>query len=277
MVTQHVSSPHDIIRAKSASFSFAARLFPRELRKDTYTLYAFLRSADDIADSADPMLSDLEKYKFSFHEAYISGAGNGVAAGGARVFRAHAIPLPLADDFFDTLTKDIERKSITTFSDLEKYLYGVGGTVGLMMAHIIGFSDTRAFVYAQKLGEAMQLVNILRDIDEDFRTLGRVYLPAEDLTRFGVSVADIRQRKNSSGLRALMVEYATRARAMFWKGNQGIPLLSRRGRLPVMLASKIYEGILDEIAKQDYNPFAGRARTSSWKKLQSLLAAALEV
>ena len=273
----HSLAAHEVIRANSASFSFAARLFPREIREETYVLYAFLRNADDIADSQDPMKSDLEKFARTFYEAFSSGqTQEGVAVRAAYVFKAHAIPIVYADDFFAALTHDIERKSIATFPDLERYLYGVGGTVGLMMAHVIGFSDEKALVYAQKLGEAMQLVNILRDIDEDFKDFGRVYLPADDLVTYGVSVADIRERRFTPAFLAFRVDYAMQARGMLREGNAGIPLLSRKGRLPVRLASKVYEGILDELARQDYNPFAGRARTSLWKKLRSLLVAVLE-
>ena len=139
-----------------------------------------------------------------------------------------------------------------------------------MMSHIIGFSDHKALEHATKLGNAMQLTNFLRDIDEDYGQRGRVYMPQDELKQFGLSDEDIAQRRFSPQFREFMEFQAGRAHRLYDEANQGIAMLRPEGRFAVSSASTLYRAILDKLEAQDWNPFAKRAATSGLEKVALL-------
>ena len=141
-----------------------------------------------------------------------------------------------------------------------------------MMSHVIGFADPVALEYAKKLGYAMQLTNFLRDIDEDFAQRGRIYLPQQELQRFGVSEAQFAERHFDANFYSLMQFQMQRAHRLYEEANPGIALLSPEGRRAVRVASALYRGILTKLEQQGSNPFAGRARTSTLEKVQRTMS-----
>ena len=187
------------------SYYFAAKLFPRELQQATFALYAFFRVPDEIVDSS-PLATeeDLAEVKRRLHEwgerwrhAYDVGRStHPVLHVTAHTFRRYNIPYEYSESFLAAMIQDTYQARYETFDDLCGYMYGSAAVVGLMMSHVIGFRPP-ALEHAQKLGYAMQLTNFLRDIDEDYQERGRVYMPQDELARFGLNTRDIAEQRFS--------------------------------------------------------------------------------
>ena len=257
------------------SYYFATKLFPRTPRLATHALYAFFRVPDEIVDNSKientadlaRVKNELSAWREQWESAYRSGeSSDAVLRVTAHVFRKYNIPFEYSRAFLDAMTQDLEKTRYATYAELESYMYGSAAVVGLMMSHVIGFAEG-ALPRAEKLGYAMQLTNFLRDVDEDFTERGRVYLPQDEMARFGVTDADIEARRFTPNFRNLMEFQANRARELYRESDAGIPLLARYGRFPVRTAGALYGAILDKLAQQNYDPFAGRARTNLREKL----------
>ena len=165
---------------------------------------------------------------------------------------------------------DVQNTRYETFDDLYVFCYRVAGVVGLMMTYVLGYKDKAAFEYAENLGIAMQLTNILRDIQED-KEMGRIYLPLEDLRRYGVTEEDIIEERKSVQLRRMVKFQVQRAHRYYEEADKGIVMLHRKSQFAILSASKIYRGILLKIEARDYNPFLGRVFVSQMKKVAILI------
>ncbi len=163
---------------------------------------------------------------------------------------------------------DTHVKRYETWEDLRVYCYRVASVVGLMSSEIFGYEEPRTLYYAEQLGLAMQLTNILRDIGEDAR-MGRIYLPQEELHGFGYTEADLLRGKLSEPFFALMNHEIERARALYREAEQGIPLLDADTRFTVLLAARLYARILDEIERNGYDVYTRRAHLSLPAKLRA--------
>lgn len=262
-----------IHKRHGTSYYFATQLFPKDIRFATYGLYAFFRIPDEIVDNPElrtemAIRSHLAAWRAQWEAAYAAGdSEDAVLRVNAYLFHRYAIPLEYSLAFLDAMDQDVTKVSYCNYSDLERYMYGSAGAVGLMMAHIIGFREPKhALPCAEKLGYAMQLTNFLRDMDEDYQLRGRVYMPEEELNQFGLTHADIAQRRFSPAFRLFMEFQAERAQRLYAEAEVGIPLLMPEGRPAVRVASVLYHAILTKLAAQDWNVFKGRARTSLLEK-----------
>lgn len=253
------------------SYYFATRFFPQAQREATFALYAFFRVPDELVDNPAPGTDarrSLEDWRDAWRRAYRTGhAHHPVLRVTAHVFHHYKIPYDYSEAFLAAMLRDLDDSTYATYTDLESYMYGSAAVVGLMMTHVIGFSDPAALPLAEKLGYAMQLTNFLRDIDEDWKLRGRIYLPLDELHNFGVSSTQIQERQFDADFHALMRFQIARAHRLYEEAAEGIPLLAPEGRRAVRVASALYRGILDKLAKQGNNPFAGRARTNTFEKL----------
>lgn len=256
----------------SKSFYISARMLPRERRWATYALYGFCRYADNLIDnprqrSAAELLAEADFIANELRIAYRTGESeHPVIHPFIVVAKRYGIPIEYPLDLLKGVKMDIQRTRYRTFEDLYVFCYRVAGVVGLMMTHVLGYKDRAAFQYAEKLGVAMQLTNILRDVKED-KNMGRIYLPQEELRRFGVAEQDIIHERMTDNLRELMQFQVERAHHYYEEANQGIPMLYRKSQFAIYSASKIYRGILRKIEARDYNPFLGRVFVSQMKKI----------
>ena len=178
--------------------------------------------------------------------------------------RRYSIPSEYPLDLIEGMRMDLDGVRYATFADLRKFCYRVASVVGLMMSHVIGFRDP-ALTYAIDLGIAMQLTNILRDVGEDLER-GRIYLPADEMERFGYSEYDLRRGVRNDSFRALMKFEAARARAYYAQAEPGIALLDLRGRFAVKVSSDVYRQILARIEASGYDVFHHRAVVSPARK-----------
>ena len=156
-----------------------------------------------------------------------------------------------------------------SFDDLTTYCYGVASTVGLMSMYIVGFKTAEAVPYAIKLGVALQMTNILRDVGEDFRN-GRIYLPQEDLDAYGITETDLASGIATPKWREFMKFQIFRTRQLYTEAAMGIKFLERDGQMSIGAASDFYQGILDTIEANNHDVFSKRASLSTWGKISRI-------
>ncbi len=269
----HVKS---LTKQYGTSYYFATRFFPKKMRLATYALYGFFRVPDEYVDNPDQSLSHqeviqkLEDWHEKWRQAHQTGdSDDPVLLVTAKTFQEYDIPYQYGEDFLAAMKQDLSKERYETYAELQGYMYGSASVVGLMMSHVIGFEDG-ALPYAEKLGEAMQMTNFLRDIREDYEDRNRIYMPAEDLAKLGVTEDHIRNHICDDKFIEFMKFEIQRTRALYREADQGIPMLTPRGRFAVRMASRLYEAILTKIEEQNYNIFIGRARTTKREKMKIL-------
>ncbi|MGQ9554845.1 MAG: phytoene/squalene synthase family protein [Anaerolineae bacterium] len=259
----------NITRQHSRTFYLAASLLPAHRRPAIHALYAFCRVSDDIVDcggqNAAAVLSAWREEVLAPQrrtDSLVTLAWKDTAI-------RYRIPRVYMEQLLDAVAQDLVVSRYRTFDDLALYCYGVAATVGLMAMRIIGYSNDNATESAIKLGVALQLTNILRDVGEDWRG-GRLYLPLEELARFGLAERDIERGTVTSSWRSFMAFQIERARAFYTQSLPGIAQLNRAGRFAIAAAAELYGAILNEIEANDYDVFSRRAHVSSWGKLRRL-------
>jgi phytoene synthase len=273
-----------LLATHGRTFHFAARFFPPILRRPITTLYAFFRTLDDLVDEpGEDNQSEGVREELYAWQAWFQAAGPCVAPREplgerlARVIVDYHIPTGIFLDFLAGLAKDLEPQEMLNFAEMEHYCYGVAGTVGRAMAHVMGATSDQALHAAESLGIAMQLTNILRDVGSDL-TANRLYLPRDELARFGSSRAHMcqlmqLQRGPDARFRALMRHQSARASGYYMQSMPGIWLLPPECRLPILLAARLYRRILTVIERRDYDVLRSRAATSFPEKVSEALIA----
>jgi len=260
-----------ITRTYSRTFYMASALLPKDKQRAIQALYAFCRSTDDLIDEtqesaqADDLLANWRARLRSSHPA----AHDPVPLAWADAQARHRIPRGYADQLISGVARDLTQKRYASFTDLTEYCYSVASTVGLMSMHVVGFASHDALPYAVKLGIALQLTNILRDVGEDWQS-GRLYLPLDELAEFGLSEADIALRRVDDRWRAFMRFQIDRVQRLYDEAEPGIAYLNADGRFAIAAAAELYRAILKDIEKHDYDVFHRRAHVGLWAKLSRL-------
>lgn len=282
------AAPHDVLaegrrecarvtREFGTTYYWGAALLPRAQREQVFATYTLCRMADDIVD-APRATSDAERVPVTraalaaFRQQFVDAVADPascepvMAAIGTTV-RDAGIDMECLDRFFDAMSMDLDTERYQTWDDLVGYMEGSAAVIGEMMLPVLRPTSPAAKHPARQLGFAFQLTNFLRDVDEDLDR-GRVYIPQEDLRRFG---ADPTRRVVDDAWRALMAFEMERNRQLYreaWEGLQYLPGASARC---VGSAHRLYSEILDRIETNDYDVFAGRIRVPTWRK--ALIAA----
>jgi phytoene synthase len=261
----------EMTRKHSRSFFLSTQLLPAEKRRAIRALYAFCRTSDDLVDQpGEDTTRTLAAWVAMVH-APTPPANNAVLLAWHDTINRYAVPAALPNELLAGIAMDLTVNRYATFDDLWLYCYRVASVVGLISMHIIGYRQGAAS-YAIKLGVALQLTNILRDIGEDARR-GRVYLPQEELERFGLRDDDILNRRHDERFRALMRFAIARTHALYEQAWPGITLLNPDSQLAIGAAAEIYRGILGKIVANDYDVFNRRAGVPLVQKLLLLLRA----
>ncbi|MEJ2262618.1 MAG: squalene/phytoene synthase family protein [Anaerolineales bacterium] len=259
----------EITKQHSRTFYLASRLLSRGKRQAMRALYAFCRVSDNLVDGgANASILDLDDWRYRSlssspqHDDLVSLAW-------ADTREKYNIPKKFAEQLIDGVARDLTPIRYGTFAELAAYCYGVASTVGLMAMHIIGYSGKEAVPYAIKLGVALQLTNILRDVGEDWEA-GRVYLPQDELAWFGVQEEDIAEGRITPNWKAFLEFQIARNRRLYAEALPGIKYLNRDGRFAVAAAAELYRGILDDIQDHKGDVFNRRAFVSKSEKLVRL-------
>ncbi len=277
-----------ITKTHAKSFYFAAKFLPKSKRRPIYALYALCRSVDDEVDeigenNGAKAVEAVENWREKLNEIYEVAQiktenrkpktenRNFVLTAWRDLLKTYKIPKNLPLELMRGVLMDTSIKRYETFEELYVYCYRVASTVGLMSSEIFGYIEPKTLEYAEALGIAMQLTNILRDVKED-AAMNRIYLPQEDLRRFDVSEKQIFGNDFDENFVELLKFQITRARDYYKKSEKGIPLLEKDSRFTVLLASRIYAAILDEIERQNYDVFKRRAHTTLLQKIMIIPA-----
>lgn len=261
-----------IIKHYGTGYYRATFLFPKKIREATWIYYQFLRTVDEFVDDAS--IADHEN-KFTDFEIEWRKAEQGNSTTPflneyIYVMKEYSIPKEYTDVFLRSMEQDLTVSRYPTYKDLENYMYGSAVVVGYTMSHIVGFHEG-ALPYARALAEAFQMTNFLRDIKDDYDERGRIYIPQEDLARFGVTERHFKEKVVDEAWIALMRFEIQRTRALYEKGVHGISFLEPKGRRAIYAAALVYKEILDGIEKNMYDVFSQRIVVSPFRKTVLLL------
>jgi phytoene synthase len=271
-------------KAASSNFYYAFITLPTEKRNAVYAGYSFCRLADDIVDDGnygDRTGEALDSLQTHLAAAYagdysINDDALKINEASTELWRAlgdtlHKYPIDQQHllDVVEGCRMDLDGTTYETWDDLVEYCKRVASATGLALIEVFGYDDTKAIEYAIDLGIALQLTNILRDITEDLE-IGRVYLPANELAEYGVSVDDIRNKRVTPEFIRFMKFQVVRARKYLESGVRLFPLLDEQSRQCPETMTHVYEILLDRIEKNGYDTLNHRASLSKFQKLKLL-------
>jgi len=262
-----------LVRKSRSSFYHSFLFLPRAKREAIYAVYALCRAVDDVADDAGDMEAKAERLKGWREELDRCYAGRPTHPI-TRALRDCLSRYPIPKGYFDELIAGVEMDlTVTryrTFADLTRYCYRVASVVGLICIEIFGYRHEGTKEYAINLGLALQLTNILRDLKTDGRR-GRIYLPQEDLERFGYSEDDLLQGRYTPGFFALMRFEADRAREYFRLAAESLPSEDRKSMAAAEVMGRIYRETLETIARKEFRVFEDRIALSRARKIRLAL------
>jgi len=280
MATSVVEPPtetaRDIVRRSGSNLAFALAVLPRDRRRDMGVFYAFCRVVDDLAD--DPGLGDDERrVGLARWRALVRGEvddpRSGIESEFAELRARCALDPAELEAVLDGVEMDLEPLRFETAEHLKRYCYRVASAVGLVSIRIFGCEDPGARVYAEQLGYALQWTNILRDVGEDARE-GRLFLPLEDLRRFGLEESDLLGgAPDLACFQRLMKHEAAVARDFYAAATAALPARDRRALRSAELMRRIYSGILERMETDGFRVFEKRYRLTKARMAAEFLRA----
>ena len=278
-----------ITRTAAKNFYYAFMVLPRRKREALCAVYAFMRRCDDITDDATLSLLErrqkLDAWLDALHRAQQgTPTDDAILLALTDAQRRYTIPAGLLDELALGTAMDVEEAEASahttttpgltvqykTFEDLRLYCYRVASVVGLVCIHIFGYRDPEAEPLAEKCGLAFQLTNIIRDVKED-ASMGRIYLPEEDLAKFNLSAADLLATPDPARFKPLLALEADRAREFYAAGEALIPYISEDSQPALWVLITIYRRLLERIAERQYDVFTAKV-TLSRREKSSILA-----
>lgn len=268
-----------IHRRRDPTYYWATRRLPGEVRPAVHAVYAFVRVTDEIVDGPlrpkDPAArrAALDRWELMLGDALRGAGGHAhpVVAALADAGYRHRLPLGELGLYFDSMRKDAEPVRVQTWDELERYMQGSAGSVGRILAALLGVPAERRDEFAS-LALAFQLTNFVRDVREDW-DLDRVYLPAEDLQQFGVSVDQIERRELTPGFRRLVALEVERARSLFRASAPAADVVAPGVRRGMRLARSVYLGVLDRTERLDFDVLRRRPSLPPWELAEAVAGA----
>ncbi len=259
-----------ITRAEARNFYFGFILLPRERRRAIHALYAFSRLCDDSVDDAGTPAGKAEAVRARRRDVERVYAGavpddDPVLVALADAIRRFGVPRGPMDALVDGVAMDLDTDRYADWPALKGYCDRVAGAVGVLSLHVFGFQDPSAVRHAEDLGVAMQVVNIMRDVQED-AGLGRIYLPGDEMAAAGVTGDDILADRMTPAMGALMAVQAARAHEYFANGRMLLPLLDVRARMCVQMLASLYGDILVRIEERGFDYTRGRVSLPGRRK-----------
>ena len=264
-----------IARSRAKNFYYSFHLLSAEQHRGMCAIYAFMRYCDDLSDEPGATVAAIDRWRTDMEDA-LQGRFSGHELWPAfhDTVERFRIPHEYFREMISGVASDLEPRRFETFHDLYRYCYQVASVVGLTTIHIFGFDSPDALPLAEKCGVAFQLTNILRDIREDAER-DRIYLPQEDLRRFGVSESDLRSGNRNEPYLRLMRFETERARSYYNDSHPLLDLIHPRSRRSLWALITIYTRVLDRIEQRNYDVFTTRVRLSpiekSWIVVRALV------
>ncbi len=256
--------------AKSgSSLYYSFRFLPPDRRRAIIALYAFCREVDDIADDVSDL--NIARAKLGWWRAEVANLFQGhpqhpVTKALSLATTAFSVDQARLSEIIDGMEMDLTHHRYNDFASLKLYCHRVSGVVGQLSAGIFGYSNPRTLEYAEKLGLAFQLTNIIRDVGEDARH-GRIYLPQDEMAKFGVSTADILAARHSRAFVNLMAFQCQRAKSLYDAAFEALSPEDRRPQRPGLITSAIYRTLLQEIERDDFMVLKQRTSLTPMRKL----------
>jgi phytoene synthase len=256
-----------IARTRAKNFYYSFVLLSTEQKNAMCAIYAFMRYCDDLSDEPGAAAGPIERWREDLTKALAgeTDSPSPLWPGFQDAVRRYRIPQQYFYEMIDGVLSDLQPRRIRTFDELYRYCYQVASVVGLTIIHIFGFESPEALPLAEKCGVAFQLTNILRDVREDAER-DRIYLPEEDLARFGVSAEDLRQGRKTEAFARMMDFQAGRARRYYDESRPLLGLVHKRSRSSLWALITIYSNLLDRIRKSNYDVLSRRIRLSTLEK-----------
>ena len=265
-------TPDEYCQRKAASsgssFYYSFLFLPPERRRAITALYAFCREVDDVVDEGMDLqvaAAKLAWWRNEVQNLFAGRAQHPVTRALEPYREQFGLTAERMNEIIDGMEMDLRQSRYLDWKGLEGYCYRVASVVGLLAAGIFGYSDERTLDYAKDLGIAFQLTNIIRDVGEDARK-NRVYLPVEDLQRFGVPAADILQANETPQFRSLMAFEAQRARQFYERAMSALPAQDRRAQRPGLIMAAIYRTLLEEIERGGFHVLKQRTSLTPLRK-----------
>jgi len=266
-------SPDDYCQQKTvqsgSSFYYSFLFLPPERRRAITALYAFCREVDDTVDETSDQ--SVARIKLAWWRTELAAMYKGAPTHPVtQALQPHLAAYKLQQEHLqaivDGMEMDLDQSRYLDYAGLRKYCWHVAGVVGILSASIFGATNPQTLQYAEKLGLAFQLTNIIRDVGDDARK-GRIYLPVNELQQFGVTAADILNFRHSEKFEALMKFQADRARAVYDEAFALLPKEDRRAQRPGLMMAAIYRTVLDEVERDDFKVLNQRISLTPLRKL----------
>lgn len=259
-----------IARTRARNFYYSFLLLSQEQRDAMCAIYAFMRYCDDISEGEGASREGIERWRQDLDCALQGRFGDNLLWPAFHdTVQRYRIPHQYFYEMIAGVSSDLQSREIETFDELYRYCYQVASVVGLTIIHIFGFESQDALGLAEKCGIAFQLTNILRDVRED-RENGRIYLPREDIRKFGANIA-----KHDDRFVQLMSFEADRARSYYTESRPLIGLVHPRSRPSLWALIEIYRRLLIRIERSNFDVLGQRVRVPTWEKLSILARAGL--
>lgn len=279
-----------ITRSSAKNFYYAFLVLPRRKREALCAVYAFMRRCDDIADDSSLSLPErrqkLDVWLDALHRAQQGEpTDDAILLALIDTQRRYSVSAGLLDELAHGTAMDVDDSpgaeqsgnastprltvQYKTFEDLRVYCYRVASVVGLVCINVFGYRDPAAEPLAERCGLAFQLTNIIRDVKED-ASMGRVYLPEEDLAKFSLAASELFATPEPARFRPLLAFEADRAREFYASGDELIPYVAEDSQPALWVLVNIYRRLLEKIAEKQYDVFAAKVSLSTWEKLRIL-------
>ena len=266
-------SPDEYCQQKTvqsgSSFYYSFLFLPPERRRAITALYAFCREVDDTVDDATD--GSVARIKLAWWRTEVSKMYGGTPTHPVMLaLQPHVATYQLEEKHLlaivDGMEMDLDQSRYLDYPGLQRYCWHVAGVVGILSASIFGYTNPQTLAYAEKLGLAFQLTNIIRDVGDDARK-GRIYLPVNDLQKFGVTANDLLKLQHSDKFEALMRFQAERAQAVYDEAMALLPKEDRRAQRPGLMMAAIYRTLLDEIQRDGFHVLNQRISLTPLRKL----------
>lgn len=268
-----MSEAQEITRKAKSNLAFALLSLPKENRDDVTIFYAFCRVIDDIADDPDSpneeKIAGLDHWQGLFHGEVDQPEALEKAV--LELREKHQIPSEHFLDLIEGCRMDLQPQRFQTWQELQTYTHRVASTVGLVCLPLFGATHPNAPAYAEKLGHALQLTNILRDVGEDLENENRIYLPLQDLARFDYTEEDLRAKIYDSRFQAMMQYQAARANRLFAEALTMLPPSDRSPLMAAEIMRSLYQRLLEKMEEDGFRVFDRRYKLSKARKLGTLV------
>ena len=251
-----------------SSFYYSFLFLPQEKREAITALYAFCREVDDVVDECpDPALArtKLAWWRQELADTFAGKPQHPVGKALLPVIRRHDLAIEQFQEIIDGMEMDLEQNRYPDFKALHLYCYRVASVVGILAATLFGHQERQTLKYAHDLGLAFQLTNIIRDVGEDARR-NRIYLPQDELARFGVTEQDILHQRTTPAFKQLMAFQVERAQQIYAQAFQHLPKTDRRAQRPGLVMAAIYQALLGEIESDEFQVLHQRTSLTPLRK-----------